>query len=314
MSSTIKGAVDALKQRISAAYTAISSKGGTLPSIQNSANLPTAIASIPSGGGDALDLQQDITITSGNAIVNNTGHKDYTISDIVAQPDLLSNMDIFRTDKATAIINSLFNSKLYPQYAYLTNVTSVPADLFRNNRVIRYIYAPNVVSGPTNIFFQNGFSMRGCDLRSFNRLNMLVNLSNLSNFRHFRLKAINGCHWTDRTDSPNSLYDLHFFGTFSQSLSLVKWVPNDALSSSRTNLITPDEMDDENQPIFSNNLGKLLWYIEYHFLPAFPLVEGNPVLTLSTAMYNVISNNDSIEKPSKKLKDLLTDNGWDVAS
>ena len=56
MSSTIKAAILALKSRIADAYTAISNKGGTLPETQDSANLATAIASIPSGGGDPYDI------------------------------------------------------------------------------------------------------------------------------------------------------------------------------------------------------------------------------------------------------------------
>lgn len=56
MSSTIKQAIEALKSRIADAYTAISAKGGTLPATQDSANLPTAIASIPSGSGVVIDL------------------------------------------------------------------------------------------------------------------------------------------------------------------------------------------------------------------------------------------------------------------
>lgn len=51
MSSTIKQAILSLKSRIADAYTAIVEKGGTLPATQDSANLPSAIASIPSGGG-----------------------------------------------------------------------------------------------------------------------------------------------------------------------------------------------------------------------------------------------------------------------
>lgn len=56
MSTTIKQAIEALKSRIAGAYTAIVAKGGTLPATQDSANLPSAIASIPSGGSpfDAL--------------------------------------------------------------------------------------------------------------------------------------------------------------------------------------------------------------------------------------------------------------------
>lgn len=56
MSSTIKQAIEALKGRIADAYTAIVAKGGTLPATQDSANLPSAIASIPSGGGDEASI------------------------------------------------------------------------------------------------------------------------------------------------------------------------------------------------------------------------------------------------------------------
>lgn len=50
MSSTIRQAIEALKGRIADAYTAISAKGGTIPAQPTVANLPDAIASIPSGG------------------------------------------------------------------------------------------------------------------------------------------------------------------------------------------------------------------------------------------------------------------------
>lgn len=60
MSSTIKQAIQALKSRIADAYTAVSAKGGTLPATQDSANLPTAIASIPSGGGGNPKEEKDI--------------------------------------------------------------------------------------------------------------------------------------------------------------------------------------------------------------------------------------------------------------
>ena len=51
MSSTIKQAIQALKARVADAFAAVEAKGGTIPATQDSANLPAAIASIPSGGG-----------------------------------------------------------------------------------------------------------------------------------------------------------------------------------------------------------------------------------------------------------------------
>jgi len=62
MSGTLKAALTALKSRIADAYTAISSKGGTLPATQDSANLPTAIASIPSGGNGLFYNMNDFGV------------------------------------------------------------------------------------------------------------------------------------------------------------------------------------------------------------------------------------------------------------
>lgn len=64
MSSTIKQAIEALKNRVADAYTAISAKGGTLPATQDSANLPAAIASIPAGGAKTIISSAFSSITS----------------------------------------------------------------------------------------------------------------------------------------------------------------------------------------------------------------------------------------------------------
>lgn len=64
MSSTIKAAILALKSRIADAYTAISNKGGTLPETQDSANLATAIASIPSGSSVKVKLASALTFNN----------------------------------------------------------------------------------------------------------------------------------------------------------------------------------------------------------------------------------------------------------
>lgn len=67
MSSTIKQAILALKSRIADAYTAISNKGGTLPATQDSANLATAIASIPSGS--EIKEEKDINFIDHTGII-----------------------------------------------------------------------------------------------------------------------------------------------------------------------------------------------------------------------------------------------------
>lgn len=49
--TNIADAITAAQGRVADCYTAISNKGGTLPQTQNLANMPTAIGSIPTGGG-----------------------------------------------------------------------------------------------------------------------------------------------------------------------------------------------------------------------------------------------------------------------
>jgi len=111
------------------------------------------------------------------------------------------------------------------------------------------------------------------------------------------------------------LYD--FIPTQSQytaNINFISWKPTDALNQSLQNLCPKDEWDDENQPTFANNLQKFLWYFEYHFIPCFGTVTTSPVLSLYTTVYNAINSANSITDPTKTLKQLLTDKGWEVAS
>lgn len=48
--------IERIKTNISNAYTELEGKGATIPTEKNSANLPTTIASIQSGGGEAIEI------------------------------------------------------------------------------------------------------------------------------------------------------------------------------------------------------------------------------------------------------------------
>ncbi len=65
--TTIAEAIAAAQQRVAAVYTAISNKGGTLPATQNLSNLPTAIDSIPSGGGQTITDSRNYLVLSCGA-------------------------------------------------------------------------------------------------------------------------------------------------------------------------------------------------------------------------------------------------------
>lgn len=77
---SIASAITAAQGRVADAYTAISAKGGTLPATQNLANMPTAIASIPSGAPDYYiekALDQNGTLVSSNVLLNFNGIKNF---------------------------------------------------------------------------------------------------------------------------------------------------------------------------------------------------------------------------------------------
>ena len=70
---SVQSEIDRIEGNIASAYTAVSDKGGTLPTSQNSANLQAAIESIPSGGGETATFKLiglasdfDFSYTDGN--------------------------------------------------------------------------------------------------------------------------------------------------------------------------------------------------------------------------------------------------------
>jgi len=77
---SIATAIQNAQQKVADAYTALSSKGGTLPQTQDLSNLPTAINSIPSGG-----KKYNITIDDilGNIDENGAYHEPATQADII---------------------------------------------------------------------------------------------------------------------------------------------------------------------------------------------------------------------------------------
>ena len=54
---SVQSEITRINSNIASAYTAVSGKGGTLPTSQNSANLPDAIESIPSGLGETATFK-----------------------------------------------------------------------------------------------------------------------------------------------------------------------------------------------------------------------------------------------------------------
>jgi hypothetical protein len=67
---TIASEITRINNNIAAAYTACNNKGATMPQTQNSANLATAISSIPSGSGILETIMENVV--AGNNPVDTT--------------------------------------------------------------------------------------------------------------------------------------------------------------------------------------------------------------------------------------------------
>lgn len=65
---SIASAITAAQTKVANAYTAVNSKGGTLPATQNLTNLPTAINSIPSGGSGILETIMENVVAGNNPV------------------------------------------------------------------------------------------------------------------------------------------------------------------------------------------------------------------------------------------------------
>jgi len=87
---SIASEITRINNNIASAYTAIGTAGGTVPASANSANLATAIGTIPSGGGGTYVYQPHFT-TTGTSVVNyeyvaNRIWDGYIVSDTVFNP------------------------------------------------------------------------------------------------------------------------------------------------------------------------------------------------------------------------------------
>lgn len=76
---SISSEITRINSNIADAYDAISGKGGTLPTARNSANLPAAIASIPSGGGKGGDYNIIQTVDGDNCSLAITDANTFTV-------------------------------------------------------------------------------------------------------------------------------------------------------------------------------------------------------------------------------------------
>lgn len=132
MSTTIKQAIEALKARIAVAYTEVSAKGGTLPATQDSANLPSAIASIPSGGGGEVYYIGNLSFGAENGrvidaenIISSSGSisdGSFSCDKAIYTEEILNLRGVFRsfTNGGSSVLKKLYfkDAELYGSFTY----------------------------------------------------------------------------------------------------------------------------------------------------------------------------------------------------
>lgn len=115
---SIATAITTAQGRVSNAYTAVSNKGGTLPATQNLSNLPAAIESIPSGGGQTVIAK---------AVV---GTQSYGVDDkVILVPTGILYTDQIATASSTNVTGTTTDVSMFKGFGFLDH-HSVVAPLF----------------------------------------------------------------------------------------------------------------------------------------------------------------------------------------
>lgn len=122
---TIASAITAAQGRVADCYTSVSTMGGTIPATQNLTNLPTAIESIPTGGGggDTIYLKNKsskATLLSGDKVLFTLGTVgdgdtyDFTrtlIGSTLNPPIFFDNFSLVVSDSQSGNLYSYINNE-----------------------------------------------------------------------------------------------------------------------------------------------------------------------------------------------------------
>ena len=204
---SISSAITAAQGRVADCYTAISNKGGTLPATQNLANMPTAIGSIPSGGGTKFGASIDSLIgdvdangvlqfpsVGGNLVF--TGVKDVVSYGLYykfynnQQISSVNLQDLLNVSGDYALTYSFYSCKINQQTLDLSSLTTVSGNYALSN-AFRFNYPTHLdlsslttVSGnyALSFAFSNSYSGSGTVGTSSVDLSSLTTISGQSAF------------------------------------------------------------------------------------------------------------------------------------
>lgn len=126
---SIASEITRINNNIAASYTAVNNKGGTLPATQNSANLATAIASIPSGGGGYTEFP-NYQVVNGVASKRSGALTGSEFSNITSVDDSGFRYAFYNHSGLTGTLNlsslvSVSSNGLYYAFRSCAGLTSV---------------------------------------------------------------------------------------------------------------------------------------------------------------------------------------------
>ena len=150
MSSTLKQAIQALKGRIADAFAAVEAKGGTLPATQDSANLPAAIASIPSGGATGLFYNLEQYGVQSDAVDAINGFYDDKIAESL--PFGANNRDVPITISSADLNGGITGGKTKRMYYFMTGGQFRGNVCFFNCKELEYLVISEAANTTINIY------------------------------------------------------------------------------------------------------------------------------------------------------------------
>lgn len=114
---SIATAITNAQNKVAACYTSVDTMGGTLPETQNLSNLPTAIESIPTGGGTTYP-GLDTDYNNGLATINKGALADYSVSDVTETGCIAKYTNVYNNFKIFGNPNINFGTGAIRGFSY----------------------------------------------------------------------------------------------------------------------------------------------------------------------------------------------------
>lgn len=184
---SIATAITAAQTKVANAYTAVNSKGGTLPATQNLTNLPTAINSIPSGSGSSTKYGANMDnilgdVNASGVIQKPTGQADIVFTGVQD----VSNMGLSYAFYGKSSVKTL----TFPNLTQISGSSGL-SSMFTSCTSLTSASFPELttISG-ANAFMQTFY---GCTALTSVSFSKLATLSNSGSYSYALYQTFQGC-------------------------------------------------------------------------------------------------------------------------